>query len=335
MNDIQYQFVKKILSSSSHSAKEVGRAFAPSNIALCKYWGKRDEVLNLPFNSSISISLGNKGSFTEIKRSNKDTFFLNDKIIDNETAFSCRLSKFLDLFRSHCRAPGFEIRTTNNIPTSAGLASSASGFAALVLALNDLTGWELNKKELSLLARLGSGSASRSIYNGFVIWNAGKNYDGLDSYSQLINVKWPEIRVGIIKIDESEKKISSREAMKRCVATSKKYNSWPSIAEEHFRKIQNSIIDKDIDILGSTAEKNALKMHEVIRDTIPTIDFFTSETYECLKRIKRLRENNVTVYATVDAGPNIKILFLENELKEICKEFKEIEIINPFGEANA
>ena len=97
MNDIQYQFVKKILSSSSHSAKEVGRAFAPSNIALCKYWGKRDEVLNLPFNSSISISLGNKGSFTEIKRSNKDTFFLNDKIIDNETAFSCRLSKFLDL----------------------------------------------------------------------------------------------------------------------------------------------------------------------------------------------------------------------------------------------
>ena len=335
MNDIQYQFVKKILSTSSHSAKEVGRAFAPSNIALCKYWGKRDEVLNLPVNSSISISLGNKGSFTEIKRSNKDTFILNDKIIDNQTAFSSRLSKFLDLFRSHCRAPGFEVRTKNNIPTSAGLASSASGFAALVLALNDLTGWELNNKNLSLLARLGSGSASRSIYNGFVIWNAGKNIDGSDSYSQSIDVKWPEIRIGIIKIDESKKKISSRDAMKKCVATSKKYNFWPSLATEHLCKIQNAIIVKDFDMLGSTAEKNALKMHEVIRDTIPRIDFFTSETYQCLERIKSLRSNNVSVYATIDAGPNIKVLFLENELKVICKEFKKVEIINPFGEMNA
>ena len=88
MNDIQYQFVKKILNSSSHGAKEIGRAFAPSNIALCKYWGKRDDVLNLPCNGSISISLGEKGTFTEIKRTNKDVFVLNSQIMPSESLFS-------------------------------------------------------------------------------------------------------------------------------------------------------------------------------------------------------------------------------------------------------
>ena len=335
MNDIQYQFVKKILNSSSHGAKEIGRSFAPSNIALCKYWGKRDDVLNLPCNGSISISLGEKGTFTEIKRTNKDVFVLNSQIMPCESLFSKRMTSFLDLFRDSCRAPGFEVITTNNIPTSAGLASSASGFAALVLALNDLTGWELANKDLSLLARIGSGSASRSIYNGFVKWNMGKSHDGFDSYSELIDLKWYELRIGILKVDETEKKISSREAMKKCVATSKKYQAWPKQAEEDFHNIYNAIFEKNFLLLGQIAEANALRMHETIRDTVPSIDFFTNETYELLEKIKKIRKNGIEVFATIDAGPNIKILFLDKNESIIFNEFSNIEIIKPFKDPNA
>ena len=135
MHELQHQFVK-ILENASHGAKKLW--FAPSNIALCKYWGKRDKILNLPQNSSLSISLGNKGTQTQIKRSSYDKFILNDQVLDSSSLFYQRLKTFLDLFRDSCRAPGFEVITKNNIPTSAGLASKCSGYAALVLALNDL-----------------------------------------------------------------------------------------------------------------------------------------------------------------------------------------------------
>ena len=332
MLDIQYQFVKDILINTSHSAQETGRAFAPANIALCKYWGKRDDLLNLPKNSSISISLGKKGTHTEIKRSSVDKFYLNKNLIESNTDFSKRLSSFLDLFRDNCRAPGFEVHTINSIPTSAGLASSASGFAALILALNDLTGWQLDKKKLSMLARLGSGSASRSIFNGFVSWNKGKCENGFDSFAESIDVIWPEFRIGLLKIDSSVKKISSREGMKRTVDTSERYKNWPIRAEKDFLDINNAILNKDFNTLGVLSENNALEMHKTMREAIPPVDYFSNETYSNIKKIQYLRSEGMPIYLTIDAGPNIKILFEEKFNNLILKEFPELEIISPFGE---
>jgi diphosphomevalonate decarboxylase len=167
------EIVAQILNGRGRAPAAGGYAFAPSNIALCKYWGKRDEELNLPVTASLSISLGRLGSTTKLSlRPDSDVVRLDKKELAPDSPFARRIGAFLDLFR---RDAGmyFEVEAVNTIPTAAGFASSASGFAALVTALDELFGWELDKRELSILARLGSGSACRSLHHGFVEWRAG------------------------------------------------------------------------------------------------------------------------------------------------------------------
>lgn len=161
-------------------------AFAPANIALCKYWGKRDTTLNLPLTSSLSISLGKKGATCTVQLSDQlqDICILNGKTLAVDSKFSTRITQFLDLFRP-CEKMFFHVNSQMNIPLAAGLASSACGFASLVLALNDFFGWKLSQQELSILARLGSGSACRSLVQGFVEWQAGLRADGMDSLLSL------------------------------------------------------------------------------------------------------------------------------------------------------
>lgn len=332
MSDLQHQFVKNILLRASHGANEQGRGFAPANIALCKYWGKRDQELNLPLNSSISISIGEKGTLTEISRRSSDQFFLNDQLIDDSNIFSKRLSLFLDLFRNHCRAPGFEVRTFNTIPTAAGLASSASGYAALVLALDDLSGWQLDRKKLSMLARLGSGSATRSLFSGFVVWYAGIAKDGMDSYAEQLEINWPEFKLGLIKIEHNAKPISSRIAMQKTVETSPRFNEWPKRAASDFNDIREAILEYNFDKVGQLSEENALEMHALMNEAIPSINYLLPETYSQMKKINDIRKNGLPVYFTIDAGPNIKLLFQKKHIDYVKDEFNSIEIINPFGD---
>ncbi|MCC7300566.1 MAG: diphosphomevalonate decarboxylase, partial [Verrucomicrobia bacterium] len=193
------QFVNVLLKQTAGKPVARGEAFAPANIALCKYWGKRDAELNLPVNSSLSISLGKLGTHTAVKFSKSaDKVFLNGKPAPAD--FAARISKFLNLFRAEGQF--FEVRTKNNIPTAAGLASSASGFAALVKALDQLFGWGFNPRELSMLARLGSGSASRSLYDGFAVWHAGVRADGMDSCSEPLSSDWKNLRIGILEVSK-------------------------------------------------------------------------------------------------------------------------------------
>lgn len=140
------EYLAKILNGVQANPSEFGKAFAPANIALSKYWGKRSFELNLPLTSSLSISLGELGTRTTLsaRSTGKDQIFLNGERVADGQPFARRLSAFLDLFRTPDQS-AFEVRTTNNIPTAAGLASSASGFAALVLALNDLFNWKLSR----------------------------------------------------------------------------------------------------------------------------------------------------------------------------------------------
>ena len=160
--------VDRILNGHGEAAGETGEAFAPANIALCKYWGKRDETLNLPVTSSLSLSLGTLGSHCRLWRCDgPDRILLNGEPLPPEHPFVVRASAFLDLFREAPGA-GYAVEATNTIPTAAGFASSASGFASLVLALDQLHGWSLTRREASILARLGSGSACRSLWQGLV-----------------------------------------------------------------------------------------------------------------------------------------------------------------------
>lgn len=296
--------------------------FAPSNIALVKYWGKRNAELNLPMTSSLSISLDGKGTQTTIQilDSHQDQIFLNNDALSNESLFAKRLISFLDLFRSQ-KNYHFKIQTENNIPTGAGLASSASGFASIILALNELFDWQLSKKELSILARMGSGSACRSLWSGFVKWNRGEREDGMDSYAEKLPYEWPELRIGLLIISEKEKSIGSREAMNRTVSTSKIYQKWPQQVAQDLKKIEQAIREKDFELLGETAEANAIAMHATMHDAFPPIHYDLPETLQLKNKIWKLRQKGFPIYFTQDAGPNLKLLFLQSQTEAIKKQF--------------
>lgn len=305
------------------------KAFAPTNIALCKYWGKRDQELNLPVTSSLSISLGDKGATTIIRMSSDahDHVSLNDQEIDLASSFGKRLIVFLNLFRK--TRDKFDIIIHANIPIAAGLASSASGFASLVKALNELYQWNLSTQELSILARLGSGSACRSLWDGFVEWHAGVRADGMDSFGEKLQATWPEFCVGLLLVSEKEKEVSSREAMQRTIETNAAYQRWPEKVTKDLAAIKLAINEKNFELLGKTTESNALMMHAMMLTTQPPIQYSTPETLALMQKIWRLRSEGLPVYFTQDAGPNLKLLFLAENKVVLAQNFPGMEIVQP------
>lgn len=332
----QQDFVNQVIGHHPVSSpkltaiKESGKGIAPVNIALSKYWGKRDEVLNLPMNGSVSISLPGLGTETtiQISKETQDSVRLNGKLLEPCDPFAQRLSHFLNHFRA--TTVFFEVATINTVPTAAGLASSASGYAALVLALNDLFGWQLAPKKLSLLARLGSGSASRSLFPGFSIWHKGQQEDGMDSFAEAIETPWPGLCVGLIKIDTTQKPISSTLGMQNTVHNCDLYQAWPKQAEKDMAKVLQAIQQQDFNLLGQTAEHNALSMHATMMATWPPIVYWQPESVAAMQTVWRLREQGVAVYFTMDAGPNLKLLFPETEKPAIKQAFPKLSIIEPF-----
>lgn len=305
-------------------------AFAPTNIALCKYWGKRNQELNLPVTSSLSISLGTKGANVElIINETQDSITLNNSRVDLSSSFGHRLVGFLNLFRQE-KKPYLTITIQSNIPIAAGMASSACGFASIVMALNNLYGWNLSPEELSILARLGSGSASRSIWQGFVEWHVGVREDGMDSYGESIQHSWPEFCVGLLIVNEQEKKLSSREAMQRTVETSLLYSAWPQKVAQDLALLKQAIVERNFQLMGETAESNAMNMHATMLSAWPPVTYFLPETLLAMQKVWQLRKEGLELYFTQDAGPNLKLLFLQNDAVTIQSHFSDINIVVPF-----
>ncbi len=322
--------IESIIRGRRQPTSDSGQGKAPANIALCKYWGKRDTALNLPVTSSLSVSLDHLGTTTTIQpKDGDDEVLLNGLPVPPETAFAVRLREFLDPFRPS-RGAGYRVVTVNTIPTAAGLASSASGYAALVIALDKLHGWNLPPEQLSILARLGSGSASRSVYHGFVEWHAGLRDDGMDSLATKLDATWPSLRIGLVKISIAEKSVSSRDAMKGTVETSMLYKIWPDQVARDIVAIREAIVQKDFERLGRTAENNALSMHATALAAWPPTLFWKAESVTAMHRAWRLRERGVSVYFTMDAGPNLKLIAEKQNVREIEKEFPDVEWVAPF-----
>ncbi|EPJ44563.1 MAG: diphosphomevalonate decarboxylase [Osedax symbiont Rs1] len=313
-------------------AKDRAEAFAPSNIALCKYWGKRDLELNLPVNSSLSISLAHLGSRTTISHSTSgvDQVKLNNKVLPLDSVFSGKVLAFVKLFRRQQQVP-LLIDTHNNIPTAAGLASSASGFAALMLALDDFFNLHLDKQVLSAFARMGSGSASRSIFSGFVRWDMGSAADGMDSCAVALSQQWHTLRIGLIKVASSQKPVDSSSGMNRTIASSKLYSSWPEQAAEDLFTIENAIDSQDFDALGCCAEQNAMSMHATMLSAWPPLVYWLPESLAVMQQVWRLRAAGIAVYFTMDAGPNLKLLFEAESQKVLEAEFPMMDVIAPFS----
>lgn len=307
-----------------------GTAFSPTNIALCKYWGKRDSELNLPVTSSLSIALPEKGALASLTiRDEHDRVTLNGQQLAVDSSFVKRLSEFLNLFRPQMNW-FLDIHIQMTIPVAAGLASSACGFASIITALNSLFSWELTKRELSILARLGSGSAARSIWHGFVEWHAGVQPDGMDSFADPIKIEWPTLRVGILSFAESEKPISSREAMQRTMDTSVLYHSWPQKVARDLVILRQALQTHNFALLGGAAESNALTMHATMLSSWPPICYSLPETLAAMQKIWRLRGEGLSVYFTQDAGPNLKVLFLADDEASVTAAFPAMEVVKVF-----
>jgi len=330
---IKQDVVNKILAHArplKEKCEQVS-AFAPTNIALCKYWGKRDAELHLPMTSSLSVSLPDKGATTTLAalaEGKSDNIILNQQPIAPDSEFSRRLVAFLDLFR-HGNI-FFHVDIHTNIPIAAGLASSACGFAAMTLALNELFNWQLDKTSLSILARLGSGSACRSLWQGFVEWSVGKREDGMDSYAVPLSESWPGLYIGILPISDKTKAISSRDAMRNTVDTSLLYKKWPAICQQDLMQIKQAIKTQDFILLGETAEANALAMHATMQDAKPSISYFLPETLVAMQKIRDCRQQGLNLYFTQDAGPNLKLLFLQQDKNTVKNYFPTLELISLF-----
>lgn len=306
-------------------------AFAPINIALVKYWGKRDMALYLPETDSLSITVPHYGTRTTLRHDTHlkvDRIILNGVALSTDAIFYKRLLHFLNLFRQ--KGDYFHIETENNIPTAAGLASSASGFAACTLALSRLYGFSLSLRTLSAYARRGSGSACRSFWPGFVLWQKGHLPSGEDSHGVPLQALWPDLRIAWEQVTFGEKKMPSTDAMQSCKETSTLYPLWPEVVREHLSLMQSAIKEKNFDLFGKIAEQNALSMHATMQAAWPPIYYANAHTIHSMEKVWELRKKGLSVYFTQDAGPHLKLLFLAESAQQVCASFPELTLVNPF-----
>lgn len=278
-------------------------ATAHTNIALIKYWGKKDPIFNLPTTSSLSLTLNEFYTQTTVSVNP-----LADELIINGQAFdSTRTHHFLDMLRDQLGdfAP-LTVTSENHVPTGAGLASSASAFAALTGAVTRELGLDLSLAELSRLARRGSGSASRSFYGHFAIWHEG--HDDVSSFAESLNAPAMPIALVVAEVSTATKKVGSTEGMRRA-ATSPDYDTWVKNSKVQLKDMLAAIQASDLEKIGTIAEANALAMHDLnltARDAPFT--YFTPETTQILTLVADMRRQGLLAYATLDAGPNVKII---------------------------
>ncbi|WP_181699109.1 diphosphomevalonate decarboxylase [Nocardia sp. GTS18] len=297
---------------TSTSATGEATALAYPNIALVKYWGKRDETMFLPVTSSLSMTLDIFATTTTVRVTDGPV----DEIEFNGTAATgsahTRIERFLDLVRVKAgRTERATVVTVNDGPTGAGLASSASGFAALATAAATAYGLDLDGRALSRLARRGSGSASRSIFGGFVVWHAGEG-DGeagdLSSYAEPIGGDELDPALVVAVVNQTAKTVSSRDAMRATTQTSPFYRPWAESSMLDFEEMRRAVARGDLAAIGEIAERNALGMHATMLTARPGIRYLSPHSLAVLDAVQALRADGVLAYATIDAGPNVKVL---------------------------
>jgi diphosphomevalonate decarboxylase len=300
-------------------------AMAPANIAVIKYWGRKDDSLRLPANNSISINLSGISTVTTVEflsGSGEDVVSIDGHPV--EGVEKSRIVTHLDRVRhmaGHHRSARVESR--NNFPKGTGLASSASGFAALSLAASCSAGLSLSEKELSVLARLGSGSACRSIPSGFVEWKAGTSDPGSYAYSLYPPDYW-DIRDVIAIVGSDAKKVGSTEGH-AAVGSSPFYKARLREMPQKIRKIKEALRKRDFSEFGEIAEAEALSMHATMLTSRPALIYWTPTTLRVMHEIINWRSSGLETYFTIDAGPNVHVLCLAAYAAKLERRLAEIE----------
>jgi diphosphomevalonate decarboxylase len=289
-------------------------ARAHPNIAVVKYWGKRDERLILPHQSSLSVTLGPLSVTTSVEFTGErgdDEVEINGKVAAGTER--ARVVEVLAVVRAEAKGStlGRAIMSSRgDFPASAGLASSAAAFAALAVAGRGAAGLRRDTKAESILARRGSGSAARSIQGGFVRWNRGSRADGRDSYAEQLfdESHWPDLRLLVGMVSREEKDVKSRDGMRLTVESSPFYAAWAKDAEREVKAIVPCIRARDLEAVGAIAERNAWRMHASALGANPPLCYLKPETLAVIAACRELRTKGVGVWFTLDAGPNPVLL---------------------------
>ena len=303
-------------------------ARACANIALVKYWGKRPGPLNVPAAGSLSLSLDALVTTTQVTF---DAGMSGDELVlDGALARPgelARASQLLDLIRARAgiRARA-RVISRNEFPTASGLASSASGFAALAVAAVAAAGLTLAPRELSILARRGSGSAARSVLGGFVRMHAGHADDGSDSFAEpLASPLVDRVRMVIAIIGGgAPKSHGSRDAMTHTAETSPLYRAWLELVPRDLAAAEAALATGDLEALGVITEGNALAMHAVTMAARPAVIYWQPATLAALAEVRALRAAGRAAWATMDAGPHVKVLTTASEAAQVAAALREI-----------
>lgn len=310
-------------------------SIAHPNIALVKYWGKRANTTNCPAVGSISITLDTLHTHTRvafIRGQTQDIFLLNGSPATPSQA--TRLSCFLDLVRQSAGLDlGAWVESRNNFPTGAGLASSASGFAALADAASRAAGLTLDPRSRSILARQGSGSAARSIFGGYAEMHLGVRPDGQDDFATALAdaTHWP-LRVVIAVTSTAQKDIGSTEGMERTRLTSPYYATWLQSQSQDLTRARAAIATRDFSALARITEHSCMKMHALAMAAEPPLLYWRPATLAALQTIQQLQQQGLAVTYTMDAGPQVKAVCLAEDADKVAAALQQVpgvqEVLN-------
>lgn len=300
-------------------------AIASSNIAFTKYWGKKDESLRIPQNGSISMNLSNLLTTTTVEFLNK---YQKDEVVINNVHLgggNSRVIQHLDRIRKLANIQKkAKVVSQNNFPTGTGLSSSASGFAALSLAASSAAGLKLSEKELSILARLGSGSACRSIPSGFVEWIDGDSNE--TSYAaQIFPENYWHIADVIVVVSNKKKDVPTSIGQKTA-QSSPFMNIRLSRMKEKNEKIKELIKQKNFQKFGQLIEAEALELHAIMLTQTPPLIYWLPESIVVMKEVQEWRKNGLPAYFTINTGQNVHIICLQKDAKEVERLAKTLSI---------
>ena len=308
-------------------------ARACANLAFVKYWGKRDAALNLPTNSSISMTLDAAHTTTHVEIDpglERDEVWLSEE--PARGAFASRVVAHLERIRSLAgSATPARVRTSNNFPAGTGFASSASGFAALTCAASAALGLQLSSRDLSILARKGSGSSCRSIHAGFVEWHAGKDSDSSFA-TQLADAQhWNLVDLAVL-VTEREKSIGSSDGH-RLAAHSPFWNSRTRSVALRLAEVREALLKRDFHRFGREIEAEALEMHAIMQTSAHEREgawqsglfYMAPDSLRLIKAVQRWRQAGMEVYFTLDAGPTVHLVCREDQSGDIIEAVNSLE----------
>ncbi len=299
-------------------------ARAHPNIAFIKYWGNRDDRLRLPANSSLSMNLAGIYTQTTVTWSSDLT---QDELVLNQSAESGaardRVVHHLEQLRQRLGIRGYAmVESENNFPMGAGIASSAAAFAALTLAATAAAGFKLTERELTALARLGSGSAARSIPGGYVEWHAGTSHDTSYAQSFAPPDHWRLVDV-IAVVSTQHKQVGSQDGH-RTAATSDLQSARVAGAGRRLEQCKQAILSRDFPIFAEVLEQDSNLMHAVMMTSSPPLFYWLPATLTVMSQVRQWRAEGVQVGYTLDAGPNVHCICLQECADQVAERVRQL-----------